>query len=126
MHLLYTLVAILGMSLSAVEVSAEEPNSRYSVHIELECSAISGVCILGQDAGAIVNEFGVTALSFRYDVRRNRVKIVDIVPQLDRWYIRRVLRRDLQRMIPNLSGGEYEYRNDRHEINYRFTPIYNI
>lgn len=126
MHLVYTLVALVGLSLSAVEVSAEEPNSRYSVHIEMERGAISGVCILGRDAGVIVNEFGVTALSFRYDVRRNRVKIVDIVPQLDRWYIRRVLRRDIQNMIPNLSGAEYEYRNEKREINYRFTPIYNI
>lgn len=126
MRVVYVLVALVCLSLSVKEVSAQELNHRYGVLIELERAAISGVCILGKDAGAIVNEFGVTALSFSYDERHNRVKIVDIVPQLDRWYIRRVLRRDLQRMIPNLRGQEYEYRNDRHKISYRFTPIYNI
>ena len=81
-----------------------------------------------QILGAIVNEFGVTAFGFSYKPKIGRVRVVNVIPQLDRWYIRHVLRRDIRAMMPCLMAQqpdkEYEYHNDKYKIRYRFTPIY--
>lgn len=80
-----------------------------------------------QILGAIVNEFGVTAFGFSYKPKTGRVRVVNVIPQLDRWYIRHVLRRDIRAMMPNLMAQqldkEYEYYNDRYKIRYRFMPM---
>ncbi len=88
---------------------------------------VSGVCVLQTDGdtvrGCLFNEFGVTALDFTYDSQRQKVKLHHVVKMLDRWYIRRVLRKDLAQLMIRLQRGETQYRNERRQITYQFTPI---
>lgn len=129
------MVLLLCLSLpfgaSAQSVDVAEQSVRYSVQIDIDRAGISGVCILREEGdmvlGAIINEFGVSALTFSYNTRRERAKIVDVIPQLDKWYIKRVLRRDLKTMIPQIAESgvniPYEYLNVKYKIRYRFTPL---
>lgn len=125
------LCAMLPVKVSAQVSTDVEQGRRYGVLIEVDRAAISGVCIMRekdeQILGAIVNEFGVTAFGFSYKPKTGRVRVVNVIPQLDRWYIRHVLRRDIRAMMPCLMAQqpdkEYEYHNDKYKIRYRFTPI---
>jgi len=129
--LIVTLLVALSLDVSAQMSTCVEQSRRYGVLIEVDRAAISGVCIMRerdeQILGAIVNEFGVTAFGFSYKPKTGRVRVVNVIPQLDRWYIRHVLRRNIRAMMPNLMAQqldkEYEYYNDRYKIRYRFMPM---
>lgn len=129
--LIVTLLVALSLDVSAQVSTCVEQSRRYGVLIEVDRAAISGVCIMRESdeqiLGAIVNEFGVTAFGFSYKPKTGRVRVVNVIPQLDRWYIRHVLRRDIRAMMPNLMtqqlDKEYEYYNDRYKIRYRFMPM---
>ena len=77
-----------------------EGRQQFLVTIEARGAVISGICVVKTDAegsrGAIVNEFGVHALDFTVSADRKRVKLLNVMPAMNRWYIRRVVRRDLQ------------------------------
>ena len=91
----------------------------------------------GQTAGTIVNEFGVKAFDFIID--NGKVRIFNVIKPLNRWYIRKVLRKDfgfafqhiregkdisvVKRMITFRENGYIAIENDRHKIRYVFTPI---
>ena len=88
---------------------------------------VSGVLVvLHEDEtvkGSLFNEFGITALDFTYYRRKDKVKLHSVVKQLDRWYIRRVLRRDVREVIKRIEQGDSIYEDKRHHINYKFTPL---
>jgi hypothetical protein len=44
---------------------------------------------------------------------------------MDKWYIRRVLRKDLSLLMNCLQKGETQYYNERQHITYKFTPVEN-
>ena len=109
-----------------------EPNgelTRYMVQIDFQKAYISGIYILReQDDGiicSIVNEFGVSALTLAYDATKCKVNILGIIKQLDKFYIRKVLKADFKRIIPELCGfdspRDYKYTNPRRNITYAFT-----
>lgn len=131
LHMVVVVLLATAFDSSAQTVGDIEQSRRYSVQIDFERAGISGVCIMREQEedvlGAIVNEFGVLALNFSYDSRRGKAKIIDLIPQLNKWYIRQVLRNDLRRMVPVLmaqpSTENYEYINQRRKIKYLFTPI---
>ena len=104
--------------------SKEGEQVRYSAYIELPKGYVSGICIL-QHTGAVVNgclfnEFGITALSFTYDLKKQKIKLLDVLPMLDKWYIRKVVKKDLLYMMKALERGESTYRDERHHITYIF------
>lgn len=73
---------------------------QYVVDIQMGRAALSGVCIVKGDGdagfrGAIVNEFGVHALDFTLTSDRRHLRLQNVIGVMDRWYIRRVVRRDL-------------------------------
>ena len=106
--------------------SYEGERVRYSTYIEMSRGYISGVCILvnveGIIKGSIFNEFGITALDFSYDHRRQKTHLNSVIAMMDKWYIRRVLKKDLTQLMLRLQQGEYCYRNERQNITYQFTP----
>jgi len=73
--------------------------------------------------GSLFNEFGITALDFTYDRRKDKVRLHSVVKMMDRWYIRRVLRRDLREVMKRLEQGDSIYENSKHHIHYKFTPM---
>ena len=100
---------------------------RYAVQIDMQRAYVSGVCILRREGnmvrGGIVNEFGVTAMTFEHDLRRDRIKLTHVLSMLDKWYIRRTLRRDLRQVMHCLDAGIMTYENTKRGIVYRFSEM---
>lgn len=100
---------------------------RYNATIELQRGYLSGVCVLLNEGdvvrGSLFNEFGLSALSFTYRPARQKVTIDHLVAMLNKWYIRRVLRRDLSRLMAHLRQGIGTYRNEKHHIDYNFSIL---
>ena len=130
-----TLICLLFVSsLAAIKLYAqstfpasEGERMKYNPYIEMPRSYVSGIMILMNDnneiKGSLFNEFGVTALDFSYLPKKNKVKLHNVVKMMDKWYIRRVLRKDLAHMMVCLQKGETAYQNERHHITYKFTPL---
>ena len=102
---------------------------RYAVMIELGKAYISGVGIIAcqeeEIRGVVFNEFGVSVISFSYNPRKNRMKILDAAGKLDRWYVKRVIRKDLVHVMSALQASETTYVNEKRRIRYTFTPLDN-
>lgn len=121
----------------------EGVRAQYTVTIGWKQARITGICIMkslgGEIVGALVNEFGIRAFDFRYDPRREVLKIENTIGFLDRWYIRKGLRSDLRalfraadgalpcergcRRIDRLDDGSLQLENRRRGLCYRFSPM---
>ena len=117
---------------------------QYSVTIVARGAEISGVCMTKTDdvgtRGAIVNEFGFHALDFMVSADRRKVKLLNVMPMMDRWYIRRILRKDLRllfgatmtgglksgRSITVSDDGTIVLNNARYKLNYSLKKIDDI
>ena len=107
------LSSLLWMAVVAVAADYLLPldgRQEYSVAITARGAEITGVCIVKTDAegsrGAIVNEFGIHALDFMVSADRRKVKLLNVIPMMDRWYIRRVLRKDLRLLFGATQTGQ--------------------
>ena len=102
---------------------------RYAASIEMPKAYLSGICVLLREGdvvrGSLFNEFGVTALDFTYHPESQKVKLHHVIKIMDKWYIRRVLRKDLAQLMLRLQQGETTYRNERHNITYQLKLIDN-
>lgn len=100
---------------------------RYNAVIEMKKGYMSGVCILANDGGlvkgSLFNEFGISALEFIYRSDTQKVKLLSVIKMLDKWYIKRVLKKDLAQLMEQLRQGKGEYKNERFKINYKFTLL---
>ena len=124
-------VSLLTVLSSRLQAQTYFPSSegeciRYTAHIEMPKGYISGICMLQKEGdvvkGCLFNEFGITALDFTYQPNQGKVKIHHLVAMMDKWYIRKVLRKDLVHLMRNLQTGKTCYINQRRHIQYRFTP----
>ena len=135
MRRLLASISLLLLSLLAMPASAATfPESdgdhvRYNAVIEMGRGYVSGVCILARDGetvrGCLFNEFGISALAFEYDTATDKVKLTDVIKMLNKWYIRRTLRQDLRQVMHGLADGVMTYRNEKRNINYKFTILEN-
>lgn len=95
--------------------------------IEMKKGYISGVCMLVNDEGvvrgSIFNEFGISAISFAYYPEHEKVKLLEVISMLNKWYIRKVLKKDLRQLMKNLRQGIGSYRDEKYNIVYNFTPL---
>ncbi|WP_302604349.1 hypothetical protein [uncultured Alistipes sp.] len=89
--------------------------------------------------GSLLNEFGIRAFDFRYDPVRRRVKLENMTSFIDRWYIRKILRRDLtilfsndgspspfvvhRRWIEVPEPGVLVLTNMKYQVRYRFSQL---
>lgn len=107
--------------------SAEGERAKYSAYIEMPKGYVSGICVLlkeeGVVKGSLFNEFGFTALDFTYNPERDKIKLHSVMKMMDKWYIRKVLKKDLRQVMKALMKGESEYTNQRQHIVYRFHGI---
>lgn len=94
---------------------------------EVGVEKVSGRCVLrrvdGRIRGSLFNEFGMTAIDFTYDVERKRAKIHHVIKMLDRWYIRRVVRKDLAKLMQRLEEGHTRYENKKRGLTYELIPL---
>ena len=117
--------------------------ARYTLGIHTPKATISGLCLLVADSttvrGSVVNEFGVKAFDLVYVPATRKVRLLYLMPMLDKWYIRKVLGTDLGILL----SGEVPRRgarrrvvqadtchhvltlyNNRHHITYQLKPLY--
>lgn len=107
--------------------SAPNEELLYDVQIEMCRGGVTGVCLMQSDSlnfhANIINEFGVGMMSFTYYSDADKVRLHSVFTKMDKWYIRRTLRRDLRHLIHVLNRGETTYVNKKRGITYIFTPI---
>ena len=101
---------------------------KYAATIEMSKGYISGICILMTDEdglvkGSLFNEFGISAIDFTYRRGDKKAKFVNVIQMLNKWYVKRVLSRDLVQVIHHLQDGLPTYRNEKYKIDYKFTVL---
>ena len=121
------LCLLVCLLLLATDLQAQSV-SGMSVEISFEKGGITGVCLLRKEeqtvSGTIMNEFGIKVFDFVYYPQRDKLRLFNVIEMLDKWYIRRVVRRDLKQVLPHLPPvSEYRYENRKRHIHYLFTPL---
>ena len=115
---------------------------QYNLLLQVRGNDISGICVIkmvssSEMIGTVINEFGLTAFDFEY--KEGKTKLSNLPPFLDKWYIRKILKKDLSFFFANFqlqqntkkrskellfsSDGEMILTNNRFNIKYTFTPI---
>ncbi len=111
-----TFLLFLLSSIFAVCSVAENPSvTKMSFRMEMRKGYLSGILITAETdesiKGSMVNEFGISAIDFTYTKRKNKVKLLNVISFLDKWYIRRVLGNDINFTIHILYGIPYKKKN---------------
>ncbi len=117
-------------------------SSEYTLFMQARGHELTGICVVSYESedsitGTIVNEFGVKV--FDFVMTGDKAKVFNVIKPLDRWYIRRVLRGDVNFIFRNIRQGEnrilkkrsitfqengdIKVENSRYRIRYIFTPI---
>lgn len=100
---------------------------KYNATIEMSKGYVSGVCIMANDGsvikGSLFNEFGISAIDFTYQPDKKKVKLLSVIKILNKWYIKKVLRKDLVQVMENLSKGIYSYHDKKFKIDYNFSLL---
>lgn len=112
---------------SIVFPANEGERASYKAFIKTGRGEISGVCLLLHEGdtikGAIVNEFGISALDFTYVMSADRMTLNHVIAMLDKWYVRAVIKEDLRQVLLGLQQGKNHYDDERYHISYTLTPI---
>ena len=137
------LISILLLSLASLTVQAQDSlivqqaplsdsigcKTKYATTIELSKGYLSGITFMVREAdvyhGVLFNEFGITALEFTYQPQTKKVELIEVIAMLDKWYIRRVLKNDLQHVMENLMKGNPTYKDEKYHISYKFSVMSN-
>ena len=122
-------LAVMQLFAQSTFLETEGGRIRYAASIEMPKAYLSGICVLLREGnvvrGNLFNEFGVTALDFTYHPENQKVKLHHVISMMDKWYIRRVLRKDLAQLMLRLQQGETTYHNERRNITYQLKVIDN-
>lgn len=140
----YLFIILLGLSfLSSLGVHAQEETlsdmplfadsigsrAKYAATIEMGKGYVSGIFVLAVDdegkgyRGVLFNEFGITALELTYGGPGTKVKLTHVIKMLNKWYIKRVLRKDMAHVIDNIFNGISTYRDEKYHITYKFNKL---
>ncbi len=130
MNVPVTILTALLTLLSPVTLPAqhlpmsEGGRSRCGIEIDMGRAHLTGLCLMLMEEGVVkasmVNEFGVSYVDFTYSPTERKVRLLSVNDRLDRWYIRRALRRDLRELMENLRRGQPQYT--RGSRTYRLLP----
>lgn len=118
-------ISILFLSCMVQPVMAQK--SKYAATIEMKKGYVSGICFLSEEGdtikGCLFNEFGISAFDFTYLRSKQNVKLDNVIKMLNKWYIKRVLRKDMVHVLDNLQRGISSYSNEKYHINYQFSRL---
>lgn len=107
--------------------TTEGESIRYSAYIEMSKGYVSGICVLHREGdtiqGSLFNEFGITALDFSYHTGKKKVKLHTVMPMMNKWYIRKVLKKDLRQLMEGLQNGQTVWKDERYHIDYQLSPL---
>lgn len=125
--LLFLLTAAAPVFGQSLLPEADGQRARFTALIEMPRGYISGVCAMTRDEGTLkgclFNEFGISAIDFTYNPQKDKVKLLRVMAMLDRWYVRRVLRKDLRALIHAMQRGESSYKDEKHNLSFQLTPL---
>ena len=131
----------IQINASAQSILKFESDSTYNSRLEIEIgqNEISGLCAMrvenGTYNGCIINEFGIKAFDFTYNVNSHKLKLIYVSPNINRWLIRKTLKKDLQQILASkseFSTSKYKlckhnqdifFKNLKHHITYHFFPL---
>lgn len=101
---------------------------------------LTGVLIVkhagGEWRGSLINEFGIKAFDF---IAGKKCRLLNTLPLLNKWYVRRTIESDLsflfraaqggeavkgKRLTPQ-AGGAFRLQNERRKVEYFFQPLDN-
>ncbi len=128
-------ISILLFFLLSMPVKSQNqvfPNSvgqkvKYNALIEMKKGYLSGICILANDGekikGCLFNEFGISAIDFIYNPIKKKVRLVNVIKMFDKWYIKKILKKNLVQVMECLSRGVYDYTDNRYKIDYHFKVL---
>jgi hypothetical protein len=139
------------MLLSALSVSAQDSSDslfsfqgntlKYNMSIQRKEMNITGICMMrrtGNDIiGSVVNEFGIKAFDFDYNIDKKKVKLNNVVGFINKWYIRKIIKGDLKYLFSYGKNMEkdknrdviigadksIEMDNNKFHLKYVFTPL---
>ena len=119
-------------------------NRKMAFRIEMQKGYVSGIMICAEtdDAinGSMVNEFGISAIDFTYSKEKKKVKLINVGSFLNKWYIKQVLKNDINFALHILYGIPYKKKhhyevtrdgenvtifNTKRKIKYTFSPLQN-
>ena len=115
--------------------------TNYRVQLQARNASLDGVCAIkiidGSIKGVVVNDFGIKAFAFSFSPDRKKVTLQDVLPMLDHWYIKRVIKNDLKLLfnatscnisnqgkkttIVVLDDDTIEMNNNKYNIKYLFS-----
>lgn len=94
---------------------------------------VGGLCILKGDESSlnvsIVNEFGVSIVTFIYAHDRDKIKMINCIRQLRRPFIKKVLKKDFKVILSEYLMQDDEERlpiqheNQKYNITYNLIPL---
>ncbi len=115
---------------------------RYTFQIETDKAFVSGLLLANESDkvinGSMINEFGVSAIDFTYSKKKQKVKLMNVVSFLNKWYIKMVLKNDLKFCLHILYGTPFNKKNKyeivrkddtvsiinhKRNLKYTFTPL---
>lgn len=110
--------------------------------IEMQKGYVSGIMITGESDeyinGSMVNEFGISAIDFTFSKKKGKVKLINVGSFLNKWYIKQVLKNDINFALHILYGTPYNKKhnyevtregpnliifNTKRKIKYIFSPL---
>ena len=114
--------------------------AEYAMRIEVRKIDITGILVLrltpeGEIRGAMMNEFGVSALNLLITPDRKKVRLLNVSSLLNKWYIKRAIRADMRYLFrarmsdvgQKRKGRRIDITDEgitlygRHGITYQFT-----
>ena len=125
----------LNNSFSAVATKAAKPSAttqqlnnsttqQFNLLMQVRQREITGLCIMetasdSSIVGTVINEFGTKIFDFTYN--NGKTRVFNLIAPINKWYIRRELRRDFQFILTNLKENGITVKRKR--IIYTLTPI---
>lgn len=144
-ELLLLLLPFCGLQAAQTGITAADSTvcKEYNLLMEVRGREITGICAMniepgGHIVGTVVNEFGVKAFDFVF--ADGKAAVMNVIGPLNKWYIRKVLRKDLTFILTNMEkktvdavkgkrrltiaeNGTVSMHNDRFGISYTFTSM---
>lgn len=136
------LLSFVFQTKAEVLVDSLDRSEKYNFELSTEKGYLSGILILSQEGdvinGCMFNEFGVTAMGFTYDISKDKLKLLHVIKFLDKWYIKRVISKDIKACIKTLWGmplkpeknmevsvspNETVVYNKKRKIRYIYSPM---
>ena len=113
-----------------VPVDSLDRSERYNFELSTEKGYLSGILILTREGnvinGCMFNEFGVTAMDFTYNVAKDKIKLLHVIKFLDKWYIKRVVGKDIRTCIKTIWGLPLKPdKNTEITVSTKETVVYN-